>query len=217
VLAEHLPGVRRPGNRRRSTAGLATVLTMWLTIAVLLAGLLTARLFLWPWAPAVARVDAVIVLAGDHGDRITKALELMRTGVAPVLVLDGQPDLPAIDALCNSYQPFEIVCLRPEPDSTRTEAQEAGRLIAARGWSTVAVVTTKSHATRAALMFRRCTPAAVGMVATNPPYDLRVKLEAIGHEWLGVGNAMLRQRRCRLRRRRSSSYSSSTIVKGSCP
>lgn len=62
---------------------------MWLTIAIVFGGLLTARLFVWPWTPPVTRADAVIVLAGDHGDRLAKTLELVRSGVAPVLVLDG--------------------------------------------------------------------------------------------------------------------------------
>ncbi len=169
---------------------------MGLTAVTVSGGLLTARLFLWPQTPTVSGADAVIVLAGGTGDRLSKAWQMMQAGVAPVLVLDGRPDLPSIGALCESHQPFEIVCLRPDPDSTRTEAQEAGRLAAARGWRTVVVVTTRSHVTRAAMMFRRCTTATVEMVGTNARYPLRVKVEAIAHEWAGMAHALTFARQC---------------------
>jgi uncharacterized SAM-binding protein YcdF (DUF218 family) len=157
---------------------------------------LTARLFWWPATSSLTSADAVVVLAGDYGDRLERGLALMQAGVAPTLVLDGLPDGRAAAALCESRQRFEVVCLRPLPDSTRTEAQAAGRLAATRGWERVLVVTTRSHVTRAGVMFRRCTPAEVDVTGTDPPYGLRVKLGTIVHELLGYANAVLRERHC---------------------
>jgi uncharacterized SAM-binding protein YcdF (DUF218 family) len=167
-----------------------------LLIACAAVGLLTARLFVWPSTASLTSADAVVVLAGDHGDRLAKGLALMQAGAAPVLVLDGQPDMAAVATLCAGNQPFEVVCLRPSPDSTRAEAQEAGRLAADRAWRRIAVVTTRSHVTRADLLFRRCTGSAVVMVGTDPPYGLAVKIQAVRHEWLGYADALLRHRSC---------------------
>lgn len=184
-----------PATRRAST-GITAVLAMWLTVIAVVGSLLTARLFVWPHAPLPARADAVVVLSGDHGDRLGEGLALVRAGVAGTLVLDGEPDHALAAELCGSDQPFEVVCLRPEPDSTRAEAQAAGRLAAARGWRTLVVVTSRSHVTRAALLFRRCVTASVTVVGTDPPYGRREKVRAIRHEWLGLAGALLRDRKC---------------------
>lgn len=187
------PSPRRRGLR---APGVATVLAMW--AAAVLAGLsvLTDRLFVSPPADAVTPADAVIVLAGDAGDRLRGGLELVRTGTAPTLVLDGLPDSRAVAQLCQSPQPFEVVCLRPDPDSTRAEAQAAGRLAAERGWGHVVVVTSRFHVTRAGLLFRRCVPAAVTVSGTDPHYDIRTESKAVRHEWLGLLHTLLVDRGC---------------------
>ena len=156
----------------------------------------TARLFVWPETDEPRQADAVVVLSGDYGDRIEGGLALMRRGVAPTLVLDGQPDAKAVADLCTARLAFQVVCLRPEPDSTRAEAVAVGRLVAERGWQRVVVVTSASHVTRAGLLFRRCTGRPVDMVGTTPPYGLRTKAEAIVHEWLGLTEAMVLRRSC---------------------
>jgi uncharacterized SAM-binding protein YcdF (DUF218 family) len=169
---------------------------MWATIGLVGGVLLTSRFLLWPYTPPVARADAVIVLSGDFGDRLRKGLEMMQAGVAPTLVIDGDPDFKAVADLCAGRAPFEVVCLRPSPDSTRAEARAAGRLVAERGWRSVAVVTNDTHVTRAGLLFRRCTKAEVRMVATHHPAHRAAKVDAIRHEVLGLAYAALRPGRC---------------------
>jgi uncharacterized SAM-binding protein YcdF (DUF218 family) len=158
--------------------------------------ILTWRLFVRPHTSTVTRADAVVVLSGDFGDRLPRALALVRAGAAPTLVIDGQPDYPAVSALCRGSQPFEVVCLRPQPDSTRDEARAAATLAADRRWATLTVVTTKSHVTRTALLFGRCVDARVQMVGTEPAYDSGTRFRAVTHEWLGFAHALLLQRGC---------------------
>lgn len=154
-------------------------------IALLLAGV-TARLFVWPPTGSPGRVDAVIVLSGDYGERLDRALALISEGVSSTLVLDGEPDsLHALD-LCAGGQTFEVVCLRPDPDSTRHEARAAGRLAAERNWKRVAVVTSTAHVTRAGVLFDRCLDAKVVMVEGRRRPDIRFLM----HEWLGLGHAL---------------------------
>lgn len=153
---------------------------------------LTARLFLWPASDSPRQVDAVVVLSGDRGERLARGLALVRAGVSSTLVLDGAPDSQLVLELCEGGQPFEVVCLRPEPDSTRYEARAAARLASERGWRSVAVVTTTAHLTRAGVLFRRCMDTSVLMVEGRR----WPSLELVVHEWLGLGQALLLARGC---------------------
>ncbi len=146
--------------------------------------------FVWPMRDRVERADAVMVLSGDHGERLAKGLSLMEEGVAPTLVLNGTPDLELVLELCKGGQPFEVVCLRPDPDSTRAEARAAGRLASERRWDEVVVVTTKYHVPRARLLFSRCITGKVKMVGATPPYGRAMRARQVFREWLAVGYSM---------------------------
>lgn len=162
----------------------------------LLAFLGSLARFIWPNVDRAGRADAVIVLSGDHGERLAEGLRLMELGVAPTLVLNGTPDLDQVNQLCRGGQAFEVVCLRPDPDSTRTEAGAAGRLAADRRWTKVVVVTTKFHVTRSRLWFSRCVDADVRMVGAEPPYGRSMRVRQVAHEWLGFWHGILVSRGC---------------------
>ena len=161
-------------------------------VVILLGSAVTARLFLWPTSNVPRHADAVVVLSGDRGERLARALRLMEARVAPTLVLDGEPDFQRVVDLCLGGQAYEVVCLRPDPDSTRHEARAAARLAADRGWRHIVVVTTTVHVTRAGLLFRRCVEGSVDMVGARRTPDLR----SIVHEWLGFVHALTWARGC---------------------
>lgn len=136
--------------------------------------------------------DAVIVLAGQPA-RLPVALELLERGVAPVLVIsDGlDPRWTQANRLCRFGDPRRIVCLRPDPYSTRGEARLAARLARERGWSSLVVVTSRFHLFRARLLFERCLdrePAFVGADSST----LRLPL-SIAYEWMKLGVAAVRR------------------------
>lgn len=145
----------------------------------------TRALFVYPRSDRPTSADAVVVLSGDNGDRLAAGLVLMGRNVAPTLVLAGDPDFEQADRLCQPPQPFEVVCLRPAPDSTRAEARSVGALAAQRSWRHVVVVTSVPHVTRSRLLFRRCVDGAVSMVASVPPPESRGR-KVLAHEWLGL-------------------------------
>ena len=90
-----------------------------------------AALFVWPPRHAAARADAVVVLAGGRGPRLAKGVELVRRGVAPVLVVsDGwSPTWPEANRLCAGRPaPVAVACFHPAPYSTRGEAEAFARL-----------------------------------------------------------------------------------------
>jgi uncharacterized SAM-binding protein YcdF (DUF218 family) len=139
-----------------------------LAAAALLAA--SAALFVWPREDDPAGADAVVVLAGARDSRLAKGLELIRDGAAQTLVIsDGRARGWQIgNRLCDGEATgFRVVCFRPEPYSTRGEAEDVARLAQARGWRSLVVVTSRYHVTRARMLFRRCTDAAVKGVAAD--------------------------------------------------
>lgn len=134
----------------------------------------------------VAKSDAVMVLAGEKR-RLSVALELVERGVAPVLVIsDGfDPRWTRANRLCRFGDPARIVCVRPEPFSTRGEARLAFRLARQRGWDSLVVVTSRFHLFRARTLFERCFHGRLDVVGTPNP-RLRLPL-AIGLEWAKLG------------------------------
>ena len=105
----------------------------------------------------VTRADAVMVLAGEKR-RLPVGLELVERGVAPLLVIsDGlDPRWTQANRLCRFGDPAKIVCVRPDPYSTRGEARLAARLARERGWDSLVVVTSRFHLFRARVRFERC-------------------------------------------------------------
>ena len=162
---------------------------------VVAGGALLAAMVVWPVINEITQADAVVLLSGD-GARLPGALELMERKIAPTLVFVGEPDtLPVVD-LCGHPQPFEVICLRPSPDSTRAEARATGELVRARGWNTMVVVTSRFHATRARLLFRRCSGVTVEAVGEYPGYGRRFAARQVAHEWLSLIHTSLLARGC---------------------
>jgi len=147
---------------RRGSILLAFLVIAWLAWS--------AVLFVWPRENDPGKADAVVVLSGARDPRLAKGLELMRSKVAPTLVIsDGRAKGWAQgNRLCKtSGSTFDVVCFRPKPYSTQGEAESVARLAQRQGWRAVVVVTSRYHVTRSRLLFRRCTDAAVRGVAAD--------------------------------------------------
>ncbi len=152
--------------------------------------------FLRPTHDRLGPFEAVVVLSGDRGERIDRALELMNRQPRPVLVLAGNPDISIALGLCDNHPAFEVVCLRPQPDNTRSEARAVAELSQQRGWDHLVVVTSTPHVTRSRLLFRRCVKGSVVGIAASPPYGWATWVEAVRHEWLGTADALTLDRGC---------------------
>jgi DUF218 domain len=158
-------GRRWPPGRRLLGLGLVVVVLggLWGIAAAVLVQAATD-----PAQPA----DALVVLAGGRGERLSKALGLVHQHVAPVLVISNgrDPRWPAANQLCASRQRFEVWCPQPAPDTTRGEARMVRDLAARRGWRSVVVVTSTYHGRRAQLLLGRCFDGQLQMV-TAPPHE----------------------------------------------
>jgi uncharacterized SAM-binding protein YcdF (DUF218 family) len=116
-------------------------------------------LLLHPKADHPAKADVVMVLSGDSTHRLPAALHLMSEHVAPTLIIsDGANGNAEARKLCSSGGPpaWHVLCFRPNPYSTRGEAEEFARLAAQHGWKSVAVVSSPTHLTRLRVLFERC-------------------------------------------------------------
>jgi len=154
-------------------------------------------MFVWPPQPAVGKADAVVVLAGSAGPRLAKGLALVESGAAPVLVLsDGwSPTWPEANRLCAGRPAaVPVVCLHPDPYSTRGEARGFARLAQARGWDSVIVVSSRYHTVRAKMIFERCFDGSVTPADSGESLFERVLAAPL--ETVKMGYALLVRRGC---------------------
>jgi hypothetical protein len=148
----------------------------------------TARLFVWPPTDAPQRADAAVALGGDPGQlRAKEAIRLVRQGYAPVAVISLGGTTPAP---CPHPEPkVAVICFRANPLDTRGEAEYVGALAARRHWLRLIVVPERSQATRARMLFERCTGARLIVVPiADPPSSLFV---AIPYEWGALVKALI--------------------------
>lgn len=216
--------------RRRLAAALAGLaLFIWIVGATPLPGSLLGSLER-PWAGVkraeLPQADAVMLLGGFSApsreevgrlhfnvsaDRAVAALELVRLGKAPVLIVGGSAVTVAGEPFAEADLFKDLVVARqlggPEVISlggcknTRHEAEKVARLAQERGWKRVLLVTSAAHMRRASGVFRTTTglevipaPAAflTGVsIVTPDSVDLVpraagfVKLENYLHEQIG--------------------------------
>ena len=146
----------------------------------------------------LARVDAIVVLGGEHDGREDYALNLARAGWAPTVVLSNPYDAgdPVMARVCREVPDIEVICLRPDPLTTRGEAILTRRLALARDWSNVMVISWRYHLPRARLIFRQCfsdEPGTAVMVAVPRRYRFSVLgWELVfAYQWAGLAKAVV--------------------------
>lgn len=121
--------------------------------------------------------DAIVVLAGETNVRPARALELLRRGVAPRVVLnvvtrDRIYDQRLIDIAqkyVESLPEASHISLCPiTAFSTSDEAGEVGRCLQSMGVHQVLIVTSEFHTRRASMIFRHRLPQYQFSVAAAP-------------------------------------------------
>ena len=122
----------------------------------------------WVVEDQLERADALIVLGDDnfYADRSTRAAELFREGLAPVVVASGRrlrpnagiAELMEHDLVERGVPREKILRFPHDGDSTREEAEALLKLATTRKWKKIIVVTSNYHARRARYIFRRVFP-----------------------------------------------------------
>ena len=168
-----------PSSSRQEQRGGIVVTLIVVLLLILLCGLLyLARgpilRFVgenWIVEDPLERSDAIIVLSGDnfYADRATRAAELYRRGMAPVVVASGRrlrpfagnAELMVRDLSERGVPKDKIEAFAHDADNTREEAQALAQLAVRKKWRNVIVVTSNYHTRRARYIFDRVFPSTV--------------------------------------------------------
>jgi uncharacterized SAM-binding protein YcdF (DUF218 family) len=140
--------------------------------------------------PLPASADLGCVLNGESPARVMEAARLYRAGAFPLVFLPRGPvpqallagkrlGLPIAEeqevnqaALLKLGVPANAVILGRSPAvNTADEAQQTAAVIAARGLSSLVVVTSPFHTRRAGIIFRRVLPEGVAVHVAGSPYS----------------------------------------------
>jgi uncharacterized SAM-binding protein YcdF (DUF218 family) len=153
----------------------------------------TARLFVWSPTDQPTRVDAVVALGGDPGQRRAhEAISLVTSGFAPVAVISLGGTRPVKCPRPGRRVP--VMCFRANPLDTRGEAEYVAALARRRHWTHLIVVSERSQTTRARMLVKRCTSARVDMVPVSDPWS-HLPYDVV-YEWGAMAKALLLQRSC---------------------
>lgn len=154
-----MPLVRNHGSlrRRRTWCRLGVV-----GACVLVGSLLAVGVGLGV-APAVLMVEggqpraqALVVLGGDLGDRVERALELYRDRVAPRIVVTGRGDGSFLrDRLISSGVASDAIYLEGAARTTQENAEFTVKLMREEGIRSAIVVTSWYHSRRALACFQK--------------------------------------------------------------
>jgi uncharacterized SAM-binding protein YcdF (DUF218 family) len=160
---------------------------------------LTWPLFVFPPTDRPGRADAVVVFAGGDGERQEEGVRLVRQGVAPVLVVSdgGRPGGDQGGVCRQRPAGLRLICLTPDPATTRGEARAFADLAEHEGWRSLVLVTSTYHLRRASLLLDRCHGGGLRRVATPlrnaRPWETGLQLAM---EWLAAVAAVSLYRSC---------------------
>ena len=155
---------------------------------------LAAPVVAWPRDDTPVAPDAVVVLGGAGAER-TALGHAVATEHGATLVLSSSAQYFGARAGLRCGQ--EVLCVDPEPETTRGEAQTVAVLVEAHGWDRVVVATSRHHTTRARVLFRQCLDDQVSVVgASRPDGSWWPGLRGVGRELAGTAAAATVQRAC---------------------
>jgi uncharacterized SAM-binding protein YcdF (DUF218 family) len=165
---------RRNSERGGALVGLIILIVVVVLCAVLYWGRHPILRFAGEWwvidQPA-AHADALLLLGDDnfYADRATHAAELIRHGVAPVVVASGRRlrpgagvvELQEHDLIERGVPKDKIIRFPHDAESTLEEAVALSRLCTERHFHSVIVVTSNYHARRARHIFDKVFPPTI--------------------------------------------------------
>lgn len=128
------------------------------------------RAYVWPTIDKVRSADAVLILGGVGTDRYSYGVGLAAAGFAPNVVLSNPGPTPWISDWCRQQRPsVTVYCFVPEPATTAGETRAFLRLAKTQNWTSVIVVTSMPHVSRARYILSRCFDGEVMMTASPDP------------------------------------------------
>src|SRR5215469_7113258 len=205
----------RPHARRDERGGVIATLIGLLFLVLLALALYLARHPLLRFVgeeliieDRLEKSDAIIILSDDnfYADRATRAAELYRQNLAPVIVASGirlRPyagisELMTHDLIERGVPKDRILPFPQDADNTREEAFALRALVIEKGWKSVIVVTSNYHTRRARFIVRTIFPSSVRVEMASARdadfdqknwYQHRKAVKRFAHEVVGLAVA----------------------------
>jgi uncharacterized SAM-binding protein YcdF (DUF218 family) len=127
----------------------------------------------WVVEDPLERADAIIILSDDnfYADRATRAADLYRHGMAPIVVASGRrlrpyagiAELMEHDLIERGVPKDRILVFPHNADNTKEEAQALVQPATERKWRSVIVVTSNYHTRRARYIFLHVFPSQIAV------------------------------------------------------
>ena len=200
---------------RRQRGGIIATFVALLFLALLCVTIYLARHPLLRFAgeellveDALEKSDAIIMLSDDnfYADRATRAAELYRQNLAPMVVASGirlRPyagisELMTHDLIERGVPKEHIVPFPQDADNTREEADALKTMVQQKGWKRVIIVTSNYHTRRARLIFRKVFSSDIKVEMASARdgnfdpanwYEHRSAVKRFWHEVLGLVQA----------------------------
>src|SRR5215468_2606595 len=198
--------------KQRQRGGIITTFVALLFLALLCLAVYLARHPLLRFAgeeliveDTLEKSDAIILLSDDnfYADRATRAAELYRQNLAPIVVASGvrlRPyagiaELMTHDLIERGVPKDRIIPFPQDADNTREEAEALKTLVAQKGWKSLIVVTSNFHTRRAGYIFRKVFPTGIRIEVASARdadfdpsnwYEHRRAVKRFEHELLGL-------------------------------
>src|SRR5438270_1137458 len=122
----------------------------------------------WVVEDTLERSDAIVVLSDDnfYADRATRASQVFRQGLAPIVVASGRrlrpyagiAELIEHDLIERGVPKDKILRVAHDADNTREEAITLAQVAKQKKWRSVIVVTSNFHTRRARYIFSHVFP-----------------------------------------------------------
>ena len=172
------------GRRTSQRGGIVTRLSVVLFVLLFLVLLCLVRHPLmrfaaeaWVVEDSLHNSDAILLLGDDnfYADRATRAAELFRQGLAPVVVASGRrlrPDFGLAEVMTHDLvergvPKARIIPFPQDADDTIEEAQALAPFAVKKKWRNVIVVTSNYHTRRARYVFRRVFPPSITVLVAG--------------------------------------------------
>jgi uncharacterized SAM-binding protein YcdF (DUF218 family) len=131
----------------------------------------------WVVEDTLERSDAILVLSDDnfYADRATRATQVYRQGLAPIVVASGRrlrpyagiAELMEHDLIERGVPKEKILRVAHDSDNTREEAKALAGVARQKKWRSVIVVTSNYHSRRARYIFSHIFPEDVRVQITG--------------------------------------------------
>jgi uncharacterized SAM-binding protein YcdF (DUF218 family) len=170
------PAISKPGEMESGKAFFKLVTLIFVTLLCAVLYLARAPLLRfageeWIVEDPVEHADAIVLLSDDnfYADRATRAAELYRQGIAPVVVASGRrlrpvaslAELMQHDLVERGVPKERILKVEQDGEELREEASALARLAGEKKWKSVVIVTSNYQTRRARYVFTHIFPHGV--------------------------------------------------------